>query len=74
MPALQQDLEFDNQVLLRVKGQLQTVTVRRRIHANKSLALTQAAAKGMGITWQPDFIAKPFLAAGEVVEIWQDFA
>jgi DNA-binding transcriptional LysR family regulator len=58
----------------RVQGQLQTVAVRGRIHANNGVALTQAAAKGMGITLQPDFIAEPFLAAGEVVEILQDFA
>jgi DNA-binding transcriptional LysR family regulator len=53
---------------------MQTVAVRGRIHANNGVALTQAAAKGMGITLQPDFIAEPFLAAGEVVEILQDFA
>ena len=58
----------------RVQGQLQTVAVRGHIHANNGLALTQAAAQGMGITLQPDFIAEPFLAAGEVVEILQDFA
>jgi DNA-binding transcriptional LysR family regulator len=48
--------------------------VRGRIRANNGLALTQAAAQGMGITRQPDFIAEPFLARGEVVELLQDFA
>jgi DNA-binding transcriptional LysR family regulator len=57
-----------------VKGQMHTVAVRGRIHANNGLALTQAAAQGMGITLQPDFIAEPFLARGDVVEILQDFA
>jgi DNA-binding transcriptional LysR family regulator len=57
----------------RVNGQLQTVAVRGRIHANNGLALTQAAAKGMGITLQPDFIAEPFLATGELVEVLQNF-
>ena len=57
----------------RVNGHLQTVAVRGRIHANNGLALTQAAAQGMGITLQPDFIAEPFLATGEVVEVLQDF-
>jgi len=57
----------------RVHGHLQTVAVRGRIHANNGLALTQAAAQGMGITLQPDFIAESFLAAGELVEILQGF-
>jgi DNA-binding transcriptional LysR family regulator len=57
----------------RVNGHLQTVAVRGRIHANNGLALTQAAAQGMGITLQPDFIAAPFLATGELVEVLQDF-
>jgi DNA-binding transcriptional LysR family regulator len=57
----------------RVNGQLQSFPVRGRIQANNGLALVQAAAQGMGITLQPDFIAEPFLQNGEVVEILQDF-
>ena len=45
-----------------------------RIRANNGLALVQAAVQGMGITVQPDFMAEPFLARGEVLEILQDFA
>jgi len=57
----------------RVQGQLQSFAVRGRIQANNGLALVQAAAQGMGITLQPDFIAESFLQSGEVVEILQDF-
>jgi DNA-binding transcriptional LysR family regulator len=57
----------------RVGTQLQSFAVRGRIQANNGLALVQAAAQGMGITWQPDFMAEPFLQSGEVVEILQDF-
>ena len=59
--------------LYRVEGQTQLFAVRGRIQANNGLALVQAAAQGMGITLQPDFIAKPFLQSGEVVEILQNF-
>ena len=54
-------------------GQVQVLPVRGRIQANNGLALVQAAAQGMGITLQPDFIAEPFLQRHEVVEILQPF-
>ena len=54
-------------------GQLQSFSVTSRIHANNGDVLTEAAAQGLGITCQPDFIADQFLAAGRVVEILQDF-
>lgn len=57
----------------RVDGQVQSFPVRGRIQANNGLALVQAAAQGMGITLQPDFIAEPFLARHEVVEILQAY-
>jgi DNA-binding transcriptional LysR family regulator len=57
-----------------VDAQETAFPVRGRIRANNGRALTQAAAQGMGITRQPDFIAEPFLARGEVVAILQDFA
>ena len=47
----------------------QRVSVRSRIMANNGSALMQAAARGLGITRQPDFIAAPFLARGEVVPL-----
>jgi DNA-binding transcriptional LysR family regulator len=50
-------------------GQVVTVTVRGRISANNGAALMQAAARGMGVTVQPDFIANPWLMRGEVQEV-----
>jgi DNA-binding transcriptional LysR family regulator len=49
------------------------VPVRGRILANNGVALTEAAARGMGITRQPDFIAAPYLASGRVQAVLQDF-
>ena len=49
------------------------VPVRGRIVANNGSALTEAAARGMGITRQPDFIAAPYLAQGRVKAVLQDF-
>jgi DNA-binding transcriptional LysR family regulator len=57
----------------RVDGRMQSFAVRGRIQANNGLALVQAAAQGMGITLQPDFIAEPFLQSGQVVTLLQDF-
>lgn len=56
------------------RGQVQSISIRGRIAANNGVALTQAAAAGLGITRQPDFIAQPFLDRHEVVEILQSFA
>jgi DNA-binding transcriptional LysR family regulator len=56
-----------------VDGQLQTFAVRGRIQANNGLALVQAAAQGMGITLQPDFIAESFLQSGQVTRLLQAF-
>ncbi len=50
------------------------VPIRGRVVANNGEALTRATAAGIGITRQPDFIAKPFLESGEVVEILKKFA
>ena len=35
--------------------------------------LTEAAAQGLGIACQPDFIAGSFIAAGRVVEVLADY-
>ena len=56
-----------------VDGQLVSVPVRSGLNANNGEVLTEAAALGLGITCQPDFIAEPFLASGRVVEILADF-
>jgi DNA-binding transcriptional LysR family regulator len=56
-----------------VDGALVRVPIRARISANNGEALTEAAAAGLGITCQPDFIVDGFLAAGRVEEILADF-
>ena len=54
-------------------GQTLQVPVRGRIVANNGVALTEGAARGMGIVRQPDFIASPYLARGAVEVVLQDF-
>lgn len=48
---------------------LESFHVRSRLNANNGEVLTEAAAQGLGITCQPDFIVDTFLAAGRVEEI-----
>ena len=47
--------------------------VQSRITASNGDALTEAAAQGLGITIQPDFVAQPFLDEGRVQNILEDF-
>ena len=61
------------QWVYRENDQTLQVPVRGRIVANNGSALTEAAARGMGITRQPDFIAAPWLARGQVQAVLQDF-
>lgn len=56
-----------------VAGQLESFPVRSRIHANNGDVLMEAAAQGLGITLQPDFITESFLASGRVEVILGDF-
>jgi len=56
-----------------VDGQLESFPIRSRINANNGDVLTEAAAQGLGIACQPDFIAGSFIAAGRVVEILVDY-
>lgn len=56
-----------------VDGQLKSFSLRSRINANNGEVLTEAAAQGLGITMQPDFIADGFIAAGRVESILLDF-
>ena len=57
-----------------VNGQLLSFPLRSQINANNGDALTEAAAQGLGITCQPDFIAQPYLVAGNVKEILTSYA
>jgi len=56
-----------------VNGQLETFQLRSRINANNGEVLTEAAAQGLGITVQPDFIADSVIASGRVEQILLDF-
>ena len=56
-----------------VNGQLELFPLRSRINANNGEVLTEAAAQGLGITLQPDFVADSFIAAGRVETILLDF-
>lgn len=57
-----------------INGQLQNFPMRSQINANNGEVLTEAAAQGLGITCQPDFIAEPALSAGKVKEILTNFS
>jgi DNA-binding transcriptional LysR family regulator len=56
-----------------VDGQLASFTVRSRLNANNGDVLAEAAAQGLGMTSQPDFIVGDYLASGRLEEILADF-
>jgi DNA-binding transcriptional LysR family regulator len=56
-----------------IDGKPETFPVRSRLHANNGDVLTEAAAQGLGITLQPDFIIGGFVAAGRVEVILAGF-
>ena len=56
-----------------VDGELTTIPVRSRLHANNGEVLTEAAAQGLGITLQPDFVADDYLRDGRVRAILGNF-
>ena len=56
-----------------IDGQLESVHVRSRINANNGFMLAEAAAQGLGIACQPDFIADDFIASGRVEQILAAF-
>ena len=56
-----------------VDGQPVTFPVRSRIQANNGDVLTEAAAQGLGITFQPDFILDSYLAGGRVETVLAGF-
>ncbi|MFM7227916.1 MAG: LysR family transcriptional regulator [Betaproteobacteria bacterium] len=57
----------------RVDNQWKSFSVPSRISAGNGEALTEAAAQGLGITVQPDFVAEPYLAVGRVVPLLEAF-
>ena len=56
-----------------IAGNLVGFPIHARINANNGEALTEAAAQGLGITCQPDFIFEDYLACGRVEKILTDF-
>jgi DNA-binding transcriptional LysR family regulator len=57
-----------------VDGQSESFHIHSRLNANNGDVLTEAAAQGLGITCQPDFIVESFLQAGRVEAILTDFS
>ncbi len=60
-------------LMFAVDGQPYPVNVPYRLQANNGDALAEAAARGMGVTVQPDFIVDAYLAAGTLVPVLADF-
>lgn len=54
-------------------GQRQKVRVNWTLAANNGRALCEAAAQGMGVIQQPDFIASPFVKEGRLVQLFADY-
>lgn len=57
----------------RVDGQPESFYVPFRLQANNGDVLAEAAAQGLGITMQPDFIAADYLASGAVETVLEAF-
>ena len=57
-----------------VDGRLESFALSFRLQANNGDVLAEAAAQGMGITVQPDFIAADYLAAGRLETLLDAFA
>lgn len=57
-----------------IDGRHETFYISSRIKANNGDALTQAAANGLGITLQPDFIVSDYLNSGAVISILEQYA
>ena len=56
-----------------VGGERSNVSVEGRLVANNGVALAKAAAMGLGITRQPDFIVDSFLEDGRLVRVLDDY-
>jgi DNA-binding transcriptional LysR family regulator len=69
-----QEFQSATWVFLGKDGVSHRVDVPPRMVANNGEALMQAAAQGLGVTRQPDFIVKPFLDSGSVVAVLPRYA
>jgi DNA-binding transcriptional LysR family regulator len=52
-----------------VDGRPETVRVQGRLSGNNGDVLVDAAARGLGVTLQPDFIVEPYLADGRLEQV-----
>jgi DNA-binding transcriptional LysR family regulator len=57
-----------------VDGRPETVHVQSRLSGNNGDVLAEAAARGLGVTLQPDFIVEPYLADGRLEQVLPDVA
>lgn len=57
-----------------IDGKMESIHVPFRLQANNGDALMEAAAQGLGITVQPDFIVDGYLAKGAVEPVLEAFA
>lgn len=53
---------------------VESVYVRSQFSANNGDVLAEAAARGLGVTLQPDFIVEPYLADGRLEQVLESFA
>ena len=56
------------------RGREETVHLQSRLSGNNGDVLAEAAARGLGVTMQPDFIVEPYLADGRLEQVLQDVA
>lgn len=54
-------------------GKTFTVPVTARLEVNSPLAVREAALAGLGLAFQPDFIAAPEIEAGRLVTVLDDY-
>jgi len=57
-----------------VDGRAETVHVQSRLSGNNGDVLAEAAARGLGVTLQPDFIVEPYLADGRLEQVLPEVA
>lgn len=67
VPALRSNWPFI------IDGKLQWVRTAGRLHANNGDALLEATVRGLGVSYQPLFIAVDELEAGTIVPILEDY-
>lgn len=67
-------LSTDQPWLFTVDGKVERYYLSHRLSANNGEALAEAAARGLGIAMQPDFIAQAYLDSGRLVPLLKKYA